>query len=163
MEQSPQPYLPKDNTPQGSTPPASAPRGLAPQGSGPVVKPEVKETGPQRKSPVLVYLLCAAAVIAAVMAGSTLIKQVLAPAGNTLKKNKAVKKMAASLYEKKSYRPDTYLLEGLIYDGEASTVIINGKVLKMHEAIDDYEVISVTPSSVELKNRKSGAGISLSL
>lgn len=183
MEQNPQPYSPKESVPQGSlpqnstpkssapqgsapqngTPQSTAPRGITLQGSAPVVKPEVKETKPQRKSPVVVYLLCAAAVIAAVMAGSSLIKQALAPAKNSLSKNKTVKKVAASLYEKKVYHPDSYVLEGLIYDGEASTVIINGKVLKMHETIDAYEVISVTPSSVELKNRETGAGLSLSL
>jgi hypothetical protein len=56
-----------------------------------------------------------------------------------------------------------YILEGIIYDQEAPLAVINGKILRKKDRIDDLEVINITPTSVELLNLKDNATVALAL
>jgi uncharacterized protein HemX len=47
-----------------------------------------------------------------------------------------------------------YNLEGIVYDNQESFAIINGKMLKKTEFIDDFQVSEITATSVELLNSK---------
>lgn len=53
-------------------------------------------------------------------------------------------------------------LEGIIYDEYSPAVIINGKVLRKKERIDTFEVIDITPATVELLNVKDNTKLTLS-
>jgi hypothetical protein len=61
----------------------------------------------------------------------------------------------------KKYPPNNYILEGIIYDEKTPLAIINGKVLGKQERIDDLELISITPNSVELLNLNDKTKITL--
>jgi|GEM_PF-3026386 hypothetical protein len=54
----------------------------------------------------------------------------------------------------KTYAPNKYVLEGIIYDnnGAVPLVIINGKVLKEKDQIDNYRVANISASRAELIN-----------
>ncbi|MFA5090840.1 MAG: hypothetical protein WC510_07470 [Candidatus Omnitrophota bacterium] len=56
-----------------------------------------------------------------------------------------------------------YTLEGIIYDRESPLVIINGKILKEKDRIDNFEIRKITPDSIELLNVKDGATVVLTL
>lgn len=56
-----------------------------------------------------------------------------------------------------------YVLEGIIYDYLAPLAIINGKILKKYDKIDDLAVINITPNSVELLNPKDNTILTLTL
>lgn len=56
-----------------------------------------------------------------------------------------------------------YTLEGIVYDEAAPFAIINGKMLKKADKIDDFEVIDITAKTVELLNLKDNTKLTLSL
>ena len=56
-----------------------------------------------------------------------------------------------------------YMLEGIIYEREAPLAIINGKIVKKGDKIEDWEVISITPVEVELENTKDKTVFKLGL
>jgi hypothetical protein len=56
-----------------------------------------------------------------------------------------------------------YMLEGIIYDSESPLAIINGKIFKKQDKIDDWQVIDITPTAVELRNLKDNTTFSLKL
>lgn len=56
-----------------------------------------------------------------------------------------------------------YVLEGIIYDHLAPLAIINGKIFKKYDKIDDLAVINITPNSVELLNSKNNTILTLVL
>jgi len=57
----------------------------------------------------------------------------------------------------------SYTLEGIIYDLEFPTVIINGKSFKNGDLIDEYKVVKITQSSVELVSTKDESKLILSI
>jgi len=56
-----------------------------------------------------------------------------------------------------------YILEGIVYDKKLPLAIINHKVLRKNDTIDEYKVTEITPSSVKLINLKDGKILSLLL
>jgi len=56
-----------------------------------------------------------------------------------------------------------YLLEGVIYDEQNPSAIINGKVLRKTDKIDDYTVVDISQDSVQLINRKDNKVLTLYL
>lgn len=80
-------------------------------------------------------------------------KPVLAKGATTTK--------GAPIIEKKTYVG--YVLEGIIYNEEASLVVINGKILRKNEKIDNLVVTNITPNKVELLNLKDNTILSLNL
>ena len=61
------------------------------------------------------------------------------------------------------FSPGDYVLEGIIYSREDPVAIINGKIFKVKEKVDDLEVANITPDNVELVNPADNSTISLSL
>jgi len=57
-----------------------------------------------------------------------------------------------------------YSLEGIVHDGRNSLAIINGKVFRNYDRIDDYLIMDIDKSEVELVNihDKTRLGLSLS-
>ncbi len=43
---------------------------------------------------------------------------------------------------------DKYSLQGIIYDNKSPTAVINGKILRQKDKIDDIEVTNITPRKV---------------
>lgn len=56
-----------------------------------------------------------------------------------------------------------YVLEGIIYDKENPSAIINGKILKVKDKIDDFQIQDITPTSVKLINSKDNTTADLNL
>jgi len=56
-----------------------------------------------------------------------------------------------------------HVLEGIIYDVESPSAIINGKVLKKSDQIDEFTVIDITQNTVQLIDKKKGTSLNLSL
>lgn len=56
-----------------------------------------------------------------------------------------------------------YTLEGIVYDSEAPVAIVNGKMVKKADRIDDFEVTEINPAEVKLRNIKDGTTLLLSL
>lgn len=56
-----------------------------------------------------------------------------------------------------------YLLEGVIYDEQNPSAIINGKVLRKTDKIDDYTVVEISQDSVQLINRNDNKILTLYL
>ncbi|MBU2436648.1 MAG: hypothetical protein KKE55_03005 [Candidatus Omnitrophica bacterium] len=79
-----------------------------------------------------------------------------------LKKMGMNKKKNTSSGEKK-YSPHHYILEGIVFDQETPSCIINGKVLREQDEISGLKVTNITPTSVELHNPGDNSKISLSL
>ncbi len=59
--------------------------------------------------------------------------------------------------------PGVYALEGVVQDGENSFVVVNGKILKMFDKIDDFTVNRISGNEVELLNLKDNSKLILSL
>lgn len=55
-----------------------------------------------------------------------------------------------------------YNLEGIVYDGQTPLAIINGKMVAKDDKIDNWQVISITASDVELLNLNDNTKQSLS-
>lgn len=120
-------------------------------------------TGKKRVNPVLVFFF-AGLVIAVVLSGSQYFKKksVFMPDKAAKARYAAQKETAASpAFETKW--TDNYVLEGVIYDPETPLAIINGKILRKKDKIDDLEVTNITPNSVELFNPKDNASLNLTL
>ncbi len=115
---------------------------------------------------IFIYLICSAVVIGLLFGGNRFIKTRKGRAGATgggLKKMSGIEKIKNIFYKDKQTNTREYTLEGLIYDNEKSSVIISGIVLRLHEKIDDWEVVRITPTSVELENVKDSTSLNLSL
>jgi len=56
-----------------------------------------------------------------------------------------------------------YFLEGIIYGQDNPLAIINGKILKKGDKIDDLELVNISPESVQLRNPEDNTSINLSL
>ncbi len=56
-----------------------------------------------------------------------------------------------------------YLLEGVIYDEQNPSAIINGRVLRKKDKIDDYTVTEISQDSVQLINREDNEVLTLYL
>jgi len=74
-------------------------------------------------------------------------------------KKKSPKKITPSSSKKEK----KYILEGIVYDKKLPLAIINHKVLRKNDTIDEYKVTEITPSSVRLINLKDGRMLSLLL
>jgi len=63
-----------------------------------------------------------------------------------------------------SNKPDfpVYSLQGIVYDENSPFAIINGKTLRKSEAIDDFIVTDIAPTTVTLKNSKTDKELALS-
>ncbi|MDD4182438.1 MAG: hypothetical protein PHT53_01250, partial [Candidatus Omnitrophica bacterium] len=61
-------------------------------------------------------------------------------------------------------KPDypVYSLQGIVYDESSPSAIINGKTLRKSEAIDDFIVTDIAPTTVTLKNSKTDKELALS-
>ncbi|MFH1771605.1 MAG: hypothetical protein ABH872_02205 [Candidatus Omnitrophota bacterium] len=79
------------------------------------------------------------------------------------KKNKDKKKEVKEPLPAKEYTPNTYTLEGIIFDGDNPVAVINGKVLKEGESIDDMKVIYIGSATVDLLNKKGNTKVTLTL
>ena len=86
-------------------------------------------------------------------------------------KNAELRARKLSILKKKVLRPDVlvskmsggYILEGIIYDAESPSAIINGKVLKESDQIDEFTVIDITQNTAQLIDKKNGASLNLNL
>lgn len=59
--------------------------------------------------------------------------------------------------------PGTYGLDGVIDAGDNSMAIINGKLLKVDETIDDLILKKISPKEVELLNTKNNSTVILKI
>jgi hypothetical protein len=49
-----------------------------------------------------------------------------------------------------------FMLEGIIYNPSRPFAIFNGKMLEVGGQVGDFEVVKITPDTVQLKNLKDG-------
>ena len=55
-----------------------------------------------------------------------------------------------------------YLLQGIVYDEQLPSAIINGKTLRVSDSIDGLQVKEITPTTVKLVNPKDNSELALS-
>jgi len=55
-----------------------------------------------------------------------------------------------------------YLLQGIVYDNQLPSAVINGKTLRVSETIDAFQVKEITPTTVKLVNPKDNSELTLS-
>ncbi|MDD4954607.1 MAG: hypothetical protein PHP17_01010 [Candidatus Omnitrophica bacterium] len=73
-------------------------------------------------------------------------------------KNETIKPIATVSLPKSG----EYSLQGIVYDDNSPFAVINGKTLRKSEAIDDFVVADIAPTSVILKNSKTDKELTLS-
>lgn len=56
----------------------------------------------------------------------------------------------------------TYLLQGIVYDAQLPSAIINGKTLRVSDSVDGFQVREITPTTVKLVNPKDNSELTLS-
>ncbi len=56
-----------------------------------------------------------------------------------------------------------YILEGIVYDGEASFAIINGKVIRETDTLGSFRIDKISKDKVEMTNSKDNNKVTLSL
>ena len=56
---------------------------------------------------------------------------------------------------RKRYPSGRYVLEGVIYDGQVPRAVINGRLLKQNDKIDNYELIAINSEQAELFDSSS--------
>jgi len=69
------------------------------------------------------------------------------------------KPKAAEGIEKKL--PENLNLEGIIYEEKEPLAVINGRILKVKDKIEDLEIVNITPNSVELINTRDNSKVLL--
>ncbi|OQX81346.1 MAG: hypothetical protein B6D56_02725 [Candidatus Omnitrophica bacterium 4484_70.1] len=74
-----------------------------------------------------------------------------------------LKKSSSKKFSSPPEKEKKYILEGIVYDEKLPLAIINHKVLRKNDTIDEYKVTEITPSSVRLINLKEGKILSLLL
>jgi len=87
------------------------------------------------------------------------------------RKNEKLRARDLSILKKKILKPTVlvrkafgrYVFEGVIYDEESPSAIINGKVLKESDQIDNFVVTDITKNSVKLIDKKNGTFLKLDL
>ncbi|MCM8762884.1 MAG: hypothetical protein NC936_04410 [Candidatus Omnitrophica bacterium] len=65
--------------------------------------------------------------------------------------------------ETASTHQESYTLEGIIYSYDNPLAIINGKIVKKDDLIDNFKVVAIKPESVELLNSDDNTSLTLSL
>lgn len=124
--------------------------------------PDKSKADNSKKKTAAVVLILAAAVLVLIFGAGFLLKQKLHTAAAEIKNN-SLNKVVSRFQKEKEYAPDTYLLEGVICDGEHSYAVINGSVFRLGEKVDVWELIKIYSSGVDLKNSATGKILSLSL
>ena len=56
---------------------------------------------------------------------------------------------------------DAYIVEGIVYSSQDPMAIINGKIVKVKDTLGDFEVISIAPEGVSLRNIKDNTTLNL--
>lgn len=56
-----------------------------------------------------------------------------------------------------------YSLQGIIYNADSPSAIINGKLIEKNGKIGDWKVIEISPSEVEMENIKTNSLLTLKL
>ncbi|MBP7087743.1 MAG: hypothetical protein KBB01_00445 [Candidatus Omnitrophica bacterium] len=67
------------------------------------------------------------------------------------------------LSKKDKISSGSYSLEGIVHDGSNSLAIINGKVFRNYDRIDDYLIMDIDKNEVELVNIHDKTHLDLSL
>ena len=78
---------------------------------------------------------------------------------------KKLRKKTAKIHlnpAKKKYSSENLILEGIIYNNETPTAVINGKLLKEGDRISAFRVSRINKDSVKLFDSKNNKGITLS-
>ncbi|MDD5044323.1 MAG: hypothetical protein PHU91_04935 [Candidatus Omnitrophica bacterium] len=56
---------------------------------------------------------------------------------------------------------ENYIIEGIIYSSKEPLAIINGRILKKNDKIDEFEVRDISPNSVELVRPSDNTSLNL--
>ncbi|RKY29845.1 MAG: hypothetical protein DRP68_06800 [Candidatus Omnitrophota bacterium] len=70
--------------------------------------------------------------------------------------------ISREISQKRKKQKKTYILEGIIYDEKAPLAMINGRMVKEKDKIDNLEVIEISPNSVKLLNLEDKTVLTLS-
>ena len=129
----------------------------------PIQKKE-KKTAPDKKIFTL-FLTLLLTAIGAFLLYSNLTKQKeekkINPAGAY--NAQEIKKQAFGGIILKEKPAHGYVLEGIIYDGDASLAIINGKVVKKTDMLGSFRIDKISKDKVEMINTEDNSKVTLSL
>ena len=120
---------------------------------------DTKEETPAGKKKTWIIVLVAILGLLLIVFLGVFLKDVFT--GLTVLKQKILGQKNFSFSSKK-YSQDNYLLEGVIYDEGVALAIINGQVLREGDILDNLEVRSIMPRSVQLIDKESDTTITLS-
>jgi len=125
---------------------------------------------PVRNLPVWLSVTAAVAVVFFALAGIVFLSRVKNTAVSVAVKPSVpaaelflpqIKEHGEAILKKKA--SGAYLLEGVIFDSRQPLAIINGRLLKKTERIDDLEVTDIRPQSVLLFNSQDNSNLTLTL
>ena len=70
---------------------------------------------------------------------------------------------SVQLVQKLPVKSGQYILEGVVDDGQSPFAIINGRVLRNYDVIDDYMITDISKSGVEMIHIQNKSHIKLAL